>query len=120
MNVFEIRNGVYIMKNKKIIILSIVLIIIACIGIGILLYVCNMSKNKPEDVLKQYANYINEQNYEEMYNLITDNSKTRFSKDTFIKRNKARDKEYEKLFVDKQNINGRRIHSTMYSRVYID
>ena len=68
MNVFEIRNGVYIMKNKKIIILSIVLIIMACIGIGILLYVCNMSKNKPEDVLKQYANYINEQNYEEMYN----------------------------------------------------
>ena len=88
MNVFEVRNGVYIMKNKKIIILSIVLIIMACIGIGILLYVCNMSKNKPEDVLKQYANYINEQNYEEMYNLITDNSKTRFSKDTFIKRNK--------------------------------
>ena len=42
------------------------------------------------------------------------------SQDTFIKRNKARDKEYEKLFVDKQNINGRRIHSTMYSRVYID
>ena len=42
------------------------------------------------------------------------------SQDTFIKRNKARDKEYEKIFSFKQNINGRRIHSTMYSRTYID
>ena len=38
------------------------------------------------------------------------------SQDTFIKRNKIRDKEYEKIFSFKQNINGRRIHSTMYSR----
>ena len=42
------------------------------------------------------------------------------SQDTFIKRNKALDKEYERLFSYKQNIDGRRIHSTMYSRTYIE
>lgn len=42
------------------------------------------------------------------------------SQDTFIKRNKARDREYERLFAEKKNINGKRIHSTMYSRTYID
>jgi hypothetical protein len=42
------------------------------------------------------------------------------SQDTYYKRTKARDKEYEKIFADKQNVNGKRIHSSMYSRTYID
>ena len=42
------------------------------------------------------------------------------SHDTFILRTRTRAKEYEKIFADKQNIDGRRIHSTMYSRAYID
>ena len=42
------------------------------------------------------------------------------SQDTYVRRTKLRDREYERLFPNKNNPNGRRIHSTMYSRVYIE
>lgn len=42
------------------------------------------------------------------------------SQDTYYLRTKARDKEYEKIYFNKQNINGRRLHSTMFSRKYFD
>lgn len=51
--------------------------------------------------------------HDELYNVFC-------SQDTFIKRNKTRDKEYEKLFNIKQDLNGRRIHSSMYSRRYLN
>jgi len=43
-----------------------------------------------------------------------------YSQDTYYRRTKKRDKYYEKTFVDKININGKRLHSTSYSRKYID
>ena len=51
--------------------------------------------------------------HDELYNVFC-------SQDTFIRRNKARDKEYEKLFDGKQDIDGRRIYSSMYLRKYIE
>lgn len=42
------------------------------------------------------------------------------SYDTFYKRNKKRDKQYEIVFSDKTHINGKRLPSTMCSRKYVD
>ena len=42
------------------------------------------------------------------------------SQDTYFKRNNVRDKIYEKVFKDKQNINGKRLPTTMQNRKYID
>lgn len=41
------------------------------------------------------------------------------SDDTYILRNKKSDKEYEKMFYEREVINGKRIHSATYIRNYI-
>lgn len=76
------------MKNKKVLVIVVILVIIVCVGIALLAYLCNRPENKPAEVLLQYANYISEQKYEDMYNLITDESKNNTSKEDYIKRNK--------------------------------
>jgi hypothetical protein len=42
------------------------------------------------------------------------------SYDTFYKRNKIRDKQYEVVFYNRKHINGKRLPSTMFSRKYIN
>ena len=42
------------------------------------------------------------------------------SHDTFYRRTKKRDREYELIFADRKHIDGKRIHSTMYGRTYVD
>ena len=78
------------MSKKKIIIISVVAIILVIIAvvIGIFFYISNQPKNNPEDVVSTYAQYIVDQNYEEMYNLISDNSKAQTSQEDYINRNK--------------------------------
>lgn len=72
--------------NKKILIGIIIAIIIIVAGIFGYLYIQN-NKEKPETVLTQYMSYINDENYSEMYNLLTEESKQSISKEDFIKRN---------------------------------
>ena len=78
------------MSKKKIIIISVVAIILVIIAvvIGIYFYISNQPKNNPEDVVSTYAQYIVDQNYEEMYNLILENSKAQTSQEDYINRNK--------------------------------
>lgn len=42
------------------------------------------------------------------------------SNDTFYRRTKKRDREYESIFWERKQINGKRIPSTMYARTYVD
>ena len=42
------------------------------------------------------------------------------SNDTFYHRTKKRDREYERIFWERKQINGKRIPSTMYARTYVD
>ena len=42
------------------------------------------------------------------------------SNDTFYRRTKKRDREYERVFWERKYINGKRIPSTMYARTYLD
>ena len=78
------------MSKKKNIIISVVaiILIIIAVAIGIYIYISNQPKNNPEDVVNTYAQYIVDQNYEEMYNLISENSKSQTSKENYINRNK--------------------------------
>ena len=75
------------MKNKKVIIIAIIAIIIICAIAGIIVYI-NSTKEKPEDTLNAYVSLINEQKYEEMYNMISNESKGQISQEDFVKRNK--------------------------------
>lgn len=72
------------MKNKKIIAIVILIIIIL---LGVILYI-NTKKEKPEEVLKKYISLINEQKYEEMYDITSEKTKSEISQEDFIKRNK--------------------------------
>ena len=43
-----------------------------------------------------------------------------FSYDTYYRCTPKRDKEYEDIFIKRIHVNGRRIHTCMYARKYID
>lgn len=43
-----------------------------------------------------------------------------YSHDSYYRRTPRRDKEYEKAFADRVNMDGRRICTRMYAREYID
>ena len=75
------------MKNKKVIIIALVAIIIIWAIVGIIVY-RKSTKEKPEDTLNAYISLINEQKYEEIYNMISNESKGQISKEDFITRNK--------------------------------
>lgn len=76
--------------NKKVIIGIIVaiIVIVAATAGGIIAYKLTKDNSKPEDVLNKYVSLVNEQNYEDMYNLLTDDSKEQISQEDFISRNK--------------------------------
>ena len=73
------------MKKKLFIIIPIVVVIIL-IAISLIIYLNNVNLQKPEDVLKQYFSLIEQEKYEEMYNLV--NLPEDYSKDDFLARNK--------------------------------
>lgn len=73
------------MKNKKILILGIILIVFIIV---ISIIIINSDKSNPEDSINKYFSYINEKNYEGMYEVLTSESKNKISKEDFITKNK--------------------------------
>ena len=74
--------------NKKLLIGIIsAILVIAIIG-GVAFFMLNKSKAKPEDIWQQYVSCINDQKYEEMYEMLTEESKVQISQEDFITRNK--------------------------------
>lgn len=73
------------MKNKKVVI-AVISIILVIIGItGFVLISNKQNENKAKQVLTDFVGYINDKNYNEMYNKIT---AINISKEDFITRNK--------------------------------
>ena len=73
--------------NKKVVIGIIVTVIIAvALGIGIV-FMMNRPQTNPEDIWQKYISLINEQKYEEMYAMLTEESKAQISQEDFIERN---------------------------------
>lgn len=104
------------MKKKTIIWIIVAIVVIATIIGSIATVVLTRRANKPENVWQQYVAYINEQNYDEMYNMITEDSKAQISKDDFVKRNKniydgidMTDMQVQIISVEKENNNTSKI-----------
>ena len=73
------------MKKKLFIIIPIVIIIIL-ITVALVIYLNVKNSQKPEDVLKQYFSLIEQEKYEEMYNMV--NLPQDYSKEDYLARNK--------------------------------
>lgn len=104
------------MKKKTImwIILAIV-VVVTSVG-SIATFVITRKTNKPESIWEQYVAYINEQKYDEMYDMLTDDSKSNISKDDFVTRNKniydgidMTDMQVQITSVEKENSNTSKI-----------
>ena len=76
------------MKKKVIIIVISIIITIALIGAGIYFILNSKKFATPEEIFSKYISYLNDSDYEAMYEMLTDESKTRISKEDFIARNK--------------------------------
>ena len=76
------------MKDKKIIIGTIVIIVVIIAILLTAIFIKNKDTEKPEDILSAYVSLINEQKYDEMYSQISEESKSEISQEDFIKRNK--------------------------------
>ena len=57
-------------------------------GVGVAVYILNQNKTNPEEIWKSYISKINEQKYEEMYQMLSETSKQQISQEDFITRNK--------------------------------
>lgn len=75
------------MKNKKGLIIGLVILLIMVIII-VTVITLNLNKENPEDVLNTYIAYINDKNYDGMYELLSSSSKSSISKENFITKNK--------------------------------
>ena len=74
--------------NKKVVIGIVAVIVIAIIIAGVAIFMLSNPKTKPEDIWQQYISNINEQKYEEMYEMLSETSKSQISQEDFIARNK--------------------------------
>lgn len=75
------------MKNKKELIIGLVILLVMVIII-VTVITLNLNKENPEDVLNTYIAYINDKNYDGMYELLSSSSKSSISKEDFITKNK--------------------------------
>lgn len=75
------------MKNKKGLIIGLVILLVMVIII-VTVITLNLNKENPEDVLNTYIAYINDKNYDGMYELLSSRSKSSISKEDFITKNK--------------------------------
>ena len=73
--------------NKKIIIPIIISIVIIAI-IGITVFTIQKNKAKPDEIWQKYVTCLNEQKYDEMYDMLTEEAKGRIEKEAFVTRNK--------------------------------
>ena len=74
--------------NKKVIIGIIIAVVVAIVGGVVAFVILSQPKTNPEDIWQSYISLINEQKYEEMYEMLTEESKSQISQEDFIKRNK--------------------------------
>lgn len=71
--------------KKKILIILVIVLLIAAVG-GFLYY--KNSKDKPEEILNEYISKINDEKYNEMYELLDEKSKQKITEEDFVSRNK--------------------------------
>ena len=76
------------MNRKTTIVMVVSIIAIAIIGGIITFFILGGSKTNPEDIWQLYISLINEEKYEQMYDMLTEDSKAQISQEDFVTRNK--------------------------------
>lgn len=84
----KIKGDVFMDRKKRNIIIVSVISVIVLAVIGICLFMLSKTE-KPEEAFIRYIGELNNQNYEAMYENITQQSKDKITKEDFIKRNKS-------------------------------
>ncbi len=72
--------------KKKVIIISVIVVAIILLTVGLILVLNNKNTKNAEETLKAYFSYIEQKNYEEMFNLV--NLNDNIGKEEFLNRNK--------------------------------
>lgn len=99
-------------NNRKVLLIVIIIFLtLSVIGGTIAWYIIsNMDKNKPDEVITAYLECLKNSDYEGMYALLSESTKTRVDHDTYIARNKniyegieATNIEIENLAYDEEN-----------------
>ena len=97
-------------SKKTVIIVTVVIVLLLIAGIVAWYIISNMDKNKPEEVFSAYIECLKNQDYEGMYLLVSDSTKARVDKETFLSRNQniyegieATNIEISNLVYDKEN-----------------
>lgn len=76
-------------KSKKIAIIISIIVVLLLIAGGVAWYIIsNLDQNTPDEVLNAYISYLNNKDYEGMYTLLSESTKERVDKDTYLARNK--------------------------------
>ena len=77
-------------KKSKIVIIIISIIAVLLIIAAVVAWyiISNMDQNSPDEVLNQYISYLSNKDYEGMYTLLSESTKARVDKDTYLARNK--------------------------------
>lgn len=77
------------MKNKKVLIGTIIIIIILIVAISVTTIIfLGSNEEKAQKAFETYISLRNDQKYEEMYDMISESSKSKISEENFIKRNR--------------------------------
>ena len=76
------------MDKKRITIIAIVVALVVVI-VGTIIYLnYQINKSRPDDVFNSYISYLQNGEYEQMYEVLTDEAKSEYSQDVFVSRNK--------------------------------
>ncbi len=75
-------------SNKLKIVIGIIILVVVIVAVGVWFLISNLDKNKPEEVFNAYIVFLQNKDYDSMYTLVSNSSKERFDKETFIARNK--------------------------------
>ena len=93
-------------SSKKVgVIITVIVILLLIAGIVSWYIISNMDKNTPEEVLNAYIECLKNQDYEGMYLLISDSTKSRVDKDTYLARNKNIYEGIEATNIEISNVN---------------
>ena len=76
-------------KSRKLLIVFIILLILILIGgVSAWYIISNMDQNSPDEVIYSYINCLMINDYEGMYSMLSESTKSRVDNDTYIARNK--------------------------------
>ena len=71
-------------SKKTVIIITVIVVLLLIAGFTAWYIISNMDKNKPDEVLNAYIECLKNQDYEGMYLLLSDSTKERVDKETFL------------------------------------